>query len=66
MNDFDLDAKLKSLCVPERTEEYWNDFPAQVRGQLHRAFPELPPQSTGGWQLAWASGVGSGAGSGLF
>jgi hypothetical protein len=57
MNDFDLDAKLKSLCVPERTEEYWNDFPSQVRGQLHRAFPELPPQSTGGWKLAWASGV---------
>ena len=39
MNNFDLDAKLKSLRVPERTEEYWNDFPSQVRVQLRRAAP---------------------------
>jgi hypothetical protein len=57
MNDFDLESKLKNLRVPERTEEYWNDFPSQVRGQLHRASPELPSHSAGGWQLAWAGGV---------
>jgi hypothetical protein len=36
MNDFDLESKLKGLSVPERPEEYWEDFPALVGRQLGR------------------------------
>ena len=36
MNDFDLEAKLKRVPVPERPEEYWNDFPSRLRVQLRR------------------------------
>jgi len=36
MNDFELASRLKSVRTPERTEEYWNDFPARVRVQLRR------------------------------
>lgn len=57
MNDFDLESKLKSLRVPERTEEYWNDFPSQVRGQLRQARPEWSPRSFGDWQFAFVIGV---------
>lgn len=57
MNDFDLESKLRNLRVPERTKEYWNDFPSQVGGQLHRASPELPSHSAGGWQFVWAGGM---------
>ena len=34
MNDFELETRLKYVRPPERSEEYWNDFPARVRGQL--------------------------------
>ena len=56
MNDFDLETKLKSVRVPERPEEYWNDFPARVRVQLRRARPEFRPQNTWRPRLAWAAG----------
>jgi hypothetical protein len=58
MNDFDLNAKLKSVPLPERSEEYWEDFPAQVRFQLRRAAP--PQEIRESWlpQLAWKAGVG--------
>ena len=36
MNDFDLEAKLKRVLVPERSEEYWSDFPSRIRVQLRR------------------------------
>ena len=36
MNDFDLESRLKSVPVPERTEEYWEEFPSQIRVQLRR------------------------------
>jgi hypothetical protein len=54
MNDFDLESKLGNLRVPERTEEYWNDFPLQVRMQLHRSRSELSPRSFGGLRFACA------------
>ena len=54
MNDLDLESKLKSLRVPERTEEYWDDFPSHVRLQLHRSRPELSPRSFGGLRFACA------------
>jgi hypothetical protein len=36
MNDSELQQKLKALPVPERTEEYWNDFPQSVSRQLRK------------------------------
>jgi hypothetical protein len=36
MNDFELESKLKSVPLPERSEDYWENFPAQVRWQLRR------------------------------
>jgi hypothetical protein len=57
MNRFDLDTKLKSVPLPERSEAYWENFPAQVRWNLHRA--ALPPEANENWlpQLAWKFGV---------
>lgn len=57
MNDFELNAKLKNIPLPERTEAYWNDFPAQVRGQLPRSRPGFFPQSVWRPRLAWAGGL---------
>jgi hypothetical protein len=57
MNDSDLERKLKSAHAPERTEEYWGDFPRQVMAQL-RANPELRPHRAQ-WKpkLAWGIGI---------
>jgi NMD protein affecting ribosome stability and mRNA decay len=57
MNDFDLESKLKSAPVPERTEEYWEDFPSRVRLQLCRERQEFTPQRTWRPRLAWAGGL---------
>jgi hypothetical protein len=56
MNDFKLESKLKSVRVPERPDEYWNDFPSRVRVQLRRERPEFTPQSAWRPRLAWAGG----------
>jgi hypothetical protein len=57
MNDFDLDAKLKSVPVPERSEDYWGNFPVQVRFQLRRAAP--PQEIRESWlpRFAWSIGT---------
>lgn len=44
MNNFDLESWLKSVRVPERPEDYWNDFPARVRVQLRRRPVESAPR----------------------
>jgi hypothetical protein len=53
MNDSELKARLKNVPVPERTEEYWDDFPMRVRGRLHR--PASPVELYENWlpQFAW-------------
>ena len=56
MNDFELESKLKSVRVPERPEEYWNDFPSRVRVQLRREHPEFTPHCAWRPRLAWAGG----------
>lgn len=35
MNDFDLDAKLKALQVPEHDADYWEMFPRRVLAGAH-------------------------------
>lgn len=56
MNDFELDSKLKSVRVPERTEAYWEDFPSRVRVQLPREHRGFAPQRAWRPRLAWAGG----------
>ena len=53
MKDFDLDAQLQALRLPERGGEYWADFPRRVTGEL-RSRP-LPRPVRSSWlpQLAW-------------
>ncbi len=41
MNDLELAARLNSVRAPERSEEYWNDFPARIRVQLRCAQPDV-------------------------
>jgi hypothetical protein len=57
MNDFELVSKLKSVRLPERPEEYWNDFPSRVRVQLPRVRREFMPQSAWHPRFAWAGGL---------
>ena len=58
MNDFDLEAKLKSVPLPERAEEYWENFPTRVRWQLHRAEP-APALRENLWpQFVWKISTG--------
>jgi hypothetical protein len=56
MNDFDLVSKLKGVPVPERTEEYWNNFPTQVRLNLRRASMRPAAETLRLPRLAWAGG----------
>jgi len=54
MNDFDLESRLKSVRPPERSGEYWNDFPARVRVQLRHTRHEFTPRSIWRPRLKWA------------
>ena len=61
MNDSELKSLLRNAPVPERSEEYWDDFPAQLRMQLRRERHEVAPLNTrplNAWRprLAWAGG----------
>ena len=53
MNDSELKSRLKNVPVPERTEEYWEDFPTRVRGQLRRAAPTAELSQSWLPQFAW-------------
>lgn len=55
MNNSGLDAKLKAVPLPERAEEYWENFPVQLRWQLRRA---APPAENWLPQFAWKFGAG--------
>ena len=57
MNDFELESKLKSVPLPARSEDYWENFPAHVGRQLPR--PALDVNFTANWlpQLAWRLGA---------
>ena len=57
MNDFDLEAKLKSVPMPERGEEYWEHFPTRVRMNWQRSRRESPARAARSPRLAWAGGL---------
>jgi hypothetical protein len=54
MNDFELDRRLKRVPLPERSDDYWEYFPSQVRVRSQHSRPAAPSQSADGWQFAWA------------
>jgi hypothetical protein len=56
MNDFELETRLKAVPLPERPEDYWEHFPAQVRANLRRA--AIKPAAENLWlpRLAFAVG----------
>jgi hypothetical protein len=58
MNDSELESKLKIVPLPERPEDYWMNFPAQVRWQLRRAGPGPGVQKNRLPQLAWKMAAG--------
>jgi hypothetical protein len=57
MSDFELESKLRSVRVPEKTDEYWENFPGRVRSQLRR--PAAVDRGQTRWmpQWAWSSGL---------
>lgn len=58
MNDFDLESKLKSVRVPERSEDYWENFPSRVRQDLRRPLARRREMFLPQW--AWAGGLAFG------
>ncbi len=56
MNDFELESRLKSVPVPERSGEYWIDFPSQVRRHLRHRQDEFTPRSVWRPRFQWAGG----------
>ena len=54
MNDLDLESRLKSVHLPERSDEYWNDFPARIRVQLRFEQNGVKPRSVWRPRIAWA------------
>lgn len=57
MNDNELNRILKSAETPQRSKEYWDDFPGQVTRQLNRTLS--PPRHASRWlpRLAWGGGL---------
>ncbi len=57
MNDFELESKLKTIRLPERTEAYWDNFPARVRAQLRPGRADWAPRNSASSWLVWAGGI---------
>ena len=53
MTEHELQARLKSVPVPERPEDYWDDFPSRVRVQLRNRRCETRPRPAGRLHLLW-------------
>jgi hypothetical protein len=51
MKDFDLESKVKAVRVPERGEDYWEEFPQRMLKEL-RALPAERPAPR-----AWMPGL---------
>jgi len=56
MSEFNLNDTLRQAKVPERSPEYWQDFPRQVTSQLHRPSPARTQPAWMFPRLAWAAG----------
>lgn len=56
MNDFELESKLKNVRVPERSEDYWEIFPSQVRANLRHVPTEFASRNLWLPRFAWHGG----------
>lgn len=50
MNNDELDALLRRAKTPERSEEYWREFPTEVTREIRRR-PQIEPESKPQWAL---------------
>lgn len=57
MKRFDLDSELKSARVPERGEEYWENFPGRVTSELRKAESPAPSSHPLLHPLVWVGGA---------
>ena len=53
MNESDLDKQLRAVSAPERSDEYWSDFPGRVTRELRSRPLPRPVRSSWMPQLAW-------------
>jgi hypothetical protein len=58
MNDLELESKLKSVPLPERSEDYWENFPSQMRWRLRRTAPKQEMSESWFPRFAWKTEVG--------
>ncbi|HXR46430.1 MAG TPA: hypothetical protein VN784_03235 [Candidatus Limnocylindrales bacterium] len=58
MNDFELESRLKAVPLPTRSDEYWEQFPQNVRSQLRPVLAARPRMSFA-HRLAWSSAAAS-------
>lgn len=54
MNDSELESRLKAIPLPTRSDEYWEQFPPNVRSQL-RPVLVARPRTSFALRLAWTS-----------
>jgi hypothetical protein len=54
MNKDDLDRILKGAKVPDRTDDYWNEFPARVIRGLQSGSPSVSRARPSPWRLGGA------------
>jgi hypothetical protein len=57
MNDSELEGILRSTRAPERTEEYWEEFPGRVLSRLPRRQWEAPTKDPWLAAAAWGSAL---------
>jgi hypothetical protein len=58
MNDSDLRRKLRNIPVPDRTDEYWENFPTQMSITLRRFAPRPEPNENYFPRFALKLGMG--------
>jgi hypothetical protein len=57
MKRFDLDAELRSARVPERGEEYWENFPQRVALELQSTEPQASAPNAWLHLMTWSGGA---------
>jgi hypothetical protein len=57
MKRFDLDTELKSAHIPERGEEYWENFPRRVTSELRTTEPQAVAPRALLHVMAWGGGI---------
>jgi hypothetical protein len=61
MNNSELDSLLRKARVPERSAEFWEEFPRRIRNRLGSARASDNRHSSGRVSLRWAWALGAAA-----